>query len=104
TGMTFIHCDVFFNASQHSQLRFHTDALGMSAINYPLRDCDVLRERFVTGINHNRTVKTGVYAIVTSLFIAMIKMDGENGVWKNLFGRSNHSFEHTFIRVAPGPF
>ena len=76
----------------------------MSAINYPFRDRDVFLERFVTGINHNRTVKTGIDAIVTGLFIAMIKMDGENCIRKNLFRRSNHGFEHTFVGVTSGPF
>src|SRR5437868_11380009 len=84
TGMTFIDCDVFFNASQHPQLRLHTDAFGMSAIHDPLCDRDVLFERFMAGIYHDRTVKTGVDAIVTSLFIAVIKVDSEDRVRENL--------------------
>src|SRR5205814_1052653 len=46
----------------------------------------------------------GIDAIVTGLFIAMIKMDGENCIRKNLFRRSNHGFEHTFVGVTSGPF
>ena len=57
-GMFFIHTDVFLDATQHAQLRFHTDSFGVCAIYHPFCDRDVLFERLMTRINHHRTIKT----------------------------------------------
>src|SRR5438045_4510267 len=83
-GMSFVHFDVFFDPTQHSQLRFDADTLRVGALNYALGDGHVFSKRLVTRVNHHRTVKARVDAIIAGLLIAVIELDGENCVGYNI--------------------
>src|SRR6266480_2313080 len=94
TSMSFINFDVFFDTAKHSQLGFDADALRVGALNHALRDSCVFSKRLMAGVNHHRAVEPRIDAIITGLLIAVIKMDGENRVRKNLFRRPDDRLEH----------
>ena len=102
--MSFIDLNVLFHATQHSELGFHANALGMGAIDHTFCDFDILLEGLVRCIDHDRAVETGFDAIVAGFFVSMIEMDGKNGFGKYLLGRAQHRFEHAFIGVFPSAF
>jgi hypothetical protein len=58
----------------------------------------------VTRVDHYRTVKPGVDTFITGRFIAMVEMDRKHRFRMDLFSRSNHRFEHAFIRIASSAF
>src|SRR4051794_13574978 len=67
-------------------------------------DRDIFFKRLVTRIDHYRTVKSGLNALIASLFIPVIQMDGKYCIRMDLFGGSNHRLEHAFVRIASGTF
>ncbi len=71
----------------------------MCRIHHPFGDGDVGRKIFVAGVNHHRTVKAALNAIVTGFFIAMIQMNREYGFREDLVRCSYHRLEHTLVGV-----
>ena len=57
---------------------------GMGRIDDAARDLDILLERLVAGVDHHRAVETRVDAIHARLLVAVIEVDGENGLRKDL--------------------
>jgi hypothetical protein len=68
-------------------------------VDHALRDRDVLFEWVVRGVDHHRAEEAGVDALVARLFIAVIQVDRENGLGKNLARRSNDRLEHPLVGV-----
>ena len=67
-----------------------------------LRDLDVLLELLVRGVDHHRAIEAAVDAIVADFLGAVIQMDRENRLGKDLVGRADHRFQKPLVRVAPG--
>ena len=59
----------------------------MGAIDHALGDRDVLLERIVRGVDHDRAVEAAVDAIVAGLLVAVIEMHREDGLGENLAPR-----------------
>ena len=47
-------------------------------------------ERLVRGVDHHRRIEAAVDAVVADFFGAVIEMDGEDRIGKDLFGRPDH--------------
>src|SRR5438552_18372142 len=67
-GMFFIHTDVFLDATQDAELRFHTASFGLCTSYDLSSDHDGWFECLMTGVSHSRTGKTCVNAFVTRSF------------------------------------
>jgi hypothetical protein len=102
TGVPFIDFDILINAAQHSQFGFHADAFWMRTVDHPFCDGNVLVERLMARVDHDRAVKARVDAVVAGFFISMIEMDREDGLWVHLLGCANHAFEHAFVGIFSG--
>ena len=59
-------------------------------------------ELLVRGVDHHRAVEAAVDAVVADLFGAVIEMDGEDRLGKDLVGRADHRFEEPLVGVAAG--
>src|SRR5690349_2095821 len=102
--MTLVHRDVLFHAAEHAEFRLDADAFRVRPVHHALGDRHVLLERFVRRVDHDRTVEAAGYTIVTSLFIAVIEMYGENSFREDITSRTDNGFEHTFIRIFTSAF
>ncbi len=89
-GVLLVDLDVLFDAAQHAQLGLDADALGVGALDDALGDRDVLVERLVRGVDHHRAVEARVDAVVAGLLVAVVEVDGEDGVGEDLFGGADH--------------
>ena len=103
-GVAFLDFDVFLHAAQHAQFGLDADPLGVGAVHDALGDRDVLVERIMRGVNHHRTEKAGINALVAGLFVAVIQMHGEDGFREDLLGGADDGFEHALVGVFPGAF
>ena len=92
--------DVLFDAAKLTKFSFNNDPLFVSAIDNTLRDLNVLREFLVRSVDHYRAIETGINAVVTNFFSAVIKMNRENGFREDLIGGANHSFEEILVSVG----
>ena len=52
--------------------------------------------------DHDGGVKSAVDAIVADFFGAVVEMDGENRLRKDLVGGSDHRFQESLVRIATG--
>ncbi len=103
-GVAFIDFDVFLDAAEHAELGFDGDALGVGAVDDAAGDGDVFVKVFVRGVDHDRAVEAGVDAVVASLLVAVIEMDGEDGFRENLLGGADDGFEHALVGVITRAF
>jgi hypothetical protein len=71
---------VLFHAAQLAQLSFDGNVPGVRAFHHTLGDGDVLRERFVRGVDHYGRIKTGIDAIGASGLIAVVEVHGKNRI------------------------
>ena len=94
--------DVFLDAAELAQFGLDHDPLGMGPVHHAAGDLDVLRQRLVRGVDHHRTIKTAVDAIVADVFRAVVQMDGENDLRKDLVGRADHGLQEAFVAIAAG--
>ena len=94
--------DVFLDAAELAQFGLDHDPLGMGPIDHPPGDLDVLRELLVRGVDHHRAVEAAVDAVVADLFGAVVQVDGEDHLGKDLVGRADHGFEEPLVGVAAG--
>src|SRR6266403_1367177 len=101
--MAFVNFNIFLDPAKHAELGFDTDTSGMRAIDDALGDFNVLLERFMAGIDHDRAVEARFDAIVATFLVAVIEMNGKNGLGKYSLGRPNHRLEHPFIGILSGP-
>ena len=92
--------DVFLDAAELAQFGLDDDALGMGPIDHAAGDLDVLLELLVRGVDHHRAVEAAVDAVVADFFGAVIEMDGENHLRKDLVGRADHRFQESLVGVA----
>jgi len=90
---------VLFNAAQHAQFGFDHQAFGVSGLDHAPGDFNIFIERFVAGINHDRTVKTALDTVVAGFLVAMVEMNGKNSIRENLIGRGNQAFEHFLVGI-----
>src|SRR6266487_2432777 len=102
TGVPFIDFDILFNTAQPSQFGFHADAFWVRAVDHPFCDANVLVERLLARVDHDRAVKARVDAVVAGFFISVIEMDREDGFRVHLLGCANHAFEHAFVGIFSG--
>ena len=77
-------CDVFLDAAEHAEFGLDADALGVGAVDDALGDGDVLLERIVGGVDHHRRVEAAVDALVAGLLVAVVEVDGEDGLGEDL--------------------
>ena len=103
-GVAFFDDDIFFDATEHAEFGFDGDAFGVSAVNDPLRDRDVLVEGIMRGIDHNGTEEPGIDTIVTGFFITVVEMDRENGFGEDIRSSADNGLKHALVGVFPSPF
>ena len=103
-GVAFIDRDVFFHAAQLPEFGLDADAFGVRPIHHAFCDRDIFFKWLVAGVDHDRTVKPRVDAIVAGGFVSMIEMDGENGFREHLSARADNGLEHALISVAARAF
>ena len=72
--------DVFFDAAELAEFGLDADALGVRRVDDALGDRDVLLERLVAGVDHDGAVEPALDAVVAGLLVAVVEMDGEDGV------------------------
>src|SRR5579862_478097 len=104
-GVAFIHLDVFLHSAEHAEFRLDAYARRVRAIHDALGYGHVLLERFVAGVDHHRTVKARLDAVVARLLVAMVQMHREDRLGDNLFRGADDGFEHALVGVfarAPG--
>ena len=94
--------DVLFDAAELPQFGLDGNALLVGPIDDPLRGRDVLLERLVRGVDHHRAVEAALDAVVADLFGAVIEVDGENGLGKDLFRRPDHGLQKPLVAIRPG--
>ena len=92
--------DVFLDTAEHAELGLDGDAGGMGAVDDALGDLDVFLERLVGGVDHDGAVEAGVDAIVATGLVAMVEVDGENGVGPDFLGGPDDGLEHLFLGVG----
>ncbi len=100
-GVAFIDDDIFLDAAEFTEFGFNAQTFGMGAIDDAFGDGDIFLKRLVRGIDHDGAVKARVDAIVASRLVAVVKMDGINGVGEDFLGGANDGFDHPFIGVIP---
>ena len=88
---------VFFHPAEQAQFGLDQNALVMGPVDDAAGNLDILLERLVRGVDHHRRIKSALDAVVADFFGAVVKMDGENGLRKYLFGRSDHRLQKTLI-------
>ena len=59
-------------------------------------------ERLVRGVDHHRRVEAAVDAVVADLFGAVIEVDGEDRLGKDLFRRADHGLQKPLVGKRPG--
>ena len=59
-------------------------------------------ELLVRGVDHHRAIEAAVDAVVADFFGAVIEVDGEDHLGKDLVGRADHRFEEPLVAVAAG--
>ena len=59
-------------------------------------------ELLVRGVDHHRAVEPAGDAVVAGLFRAVVEMDGENRLGKDLVGRADHGLQEPLVGVAAG--
>ena len=104
TSVALVDFDVLFDAAEHSEFSFNGYALGVGSIHHALGDRDVFGEGVVRRVDHHRAEKAGIDAVVTSLLVTVVEMDGKDHVGENLRRGANHRFEHTLVGVAARAF
>ena len=92
--------NVFFDAAELSKFRFNNDALRVGGVDDALDDFDVLFEFFVRGVDHDGAVEAAVDAVVADFFGAMVEMNCEDSVRKDVDGGTNHALEEVFVGVS----
>ena len=95
--------DVLFHAAELAQFGLDGDALVVGPIDDPLGGLDVLVERLVRGVDHHRAVEAAVDAVVADLFRAVVEVDGEDRLGKDLFRRADHGLQEPLVAIATGP-
>ena len=103
-SVAFIDLDVLLHPTQSAQLGLDTDPFFVSAIDNSFRNRDVIGERVVTGVDHDRAVEARVDAIVAGFFIAVVKMDSEDCLFEHLVRRADERFQHSLVGVLSRPF
>jgi len=91
---------MLFNAAEHAQFRFDNDALGMSRFNHTPCDGYIFIKRIAAGIDHDRAVKTGLNAVITGGFIAVVQVNRKNGFRIDFISGANQSFKKSLISIA----
>ena len=77
-GVGFVDRDVLFDAAELAQFRLDDDALGVRRVDHAPGDLDVLLERLVAGVDHDRAVEAAVDAVHAGLLVAVVQVDGED--------------------------
>jgi hypothetical protein len=99
-----IHGNMFFHAAEHSQFRFDGNVFGVRRVHHAFGDGDIFVESFVAGVDHYGRIKSGIDAIVTGFFVAVIQMNGENGFRKFTLRGANNGFQKSFAGVGTRAF
>jgi hypothetical protein len=97
-----VHRDVLFDAAESSQFCFNRETLGVRAFDDALGNLNVLIEWLVRGVNHHGRIKAAVNAVVAGLLIAVVQVDSEDGLGKNIVSDADHRFEHFLMGVGAG--
>ena len=103
-GIGFIHLDMLLHAAQLAEFGLDHDAFGMRSIHDALGDCDILLERLAAGIDHDRGIETALDAVVAGGLVAVVQVDGEDGIREDLVGRTDQAFEHGLVGERTGAF
>jgi hypothetical protein len=90
---------VLLDALEDAEFGLDHQALGVGGVHDALGDLDVLFERLVGGVDHDRAVDAALDAVHAGRFVAVVQVDGEHGVGEDLVGRLEHDLEHPFMRV-----
>jgi hypothetical protein len=77
---------------------------GVRRVDHALGDGDVLSKSVVAGVDHHRAVETAVDAVVAGLLVAVIQVDGENGIREDLVGAADQAFQHHLVGVRTRAF
>ena len=93
---------VFLDAAELAQFGLDHDPLGVGAIDDPPGRLDVLLELLVRGVDHHRAVEAALDAVVADLFGAVVEVDGEDHLGKDLVGRADHRLQEPLVGVAAG--
>ena len=60
-------------------------------------------QRLVRGVDHHRAIEAALDAVVAGLFGAVVQVDGEDRLGKDLVGRADHGLQKPLVGIAPGP-
>jgi hypothetical protein len=58
----------------------------------------------MAGVDHHGTIEAGFDAIIAGFFVAVVQMDGENGIREDIVGAADQTFEKALIGIGPGAF
>ncbi len=101
-GVGLVDLDVLLHAAQLAELGLDHQALGVGRLDHALRDLDVLLERLVGGVDHHRAVEPGSDAIHAGGLVAVVEVDGEDRLRKDLVRGPEDGLEHALVGVGPG--
>src|ERR1700730_384798 len=102
--MAFVDFDVFLDTAQPAKLGFDADPFGMRFVDDALGNGNVLLERFMAGVDHDRAVKPGSDTVVACFLVAVIKVHGKDRFGKHSFGRADNRFEHALVSIFTSAF
>ena len=94
--------DVFLDAAELAQFGLDHDPLGMGPIDDPPGGLDVLLELLVRGVDHHRAIEAALDAVVADLFGAVVEVDGEDHLGKDLRRPCGSSPPGTACRYSRG--
>ncbi len=101
-GLIFAHRNMFLDTAELAEFGFDDDARGMGGLDDAPGDLDVFLVGLVAGIDHDRAIEAAVDAIDAGGLVAMVQMDGEDGVGKDLVGGAQDGFEHALVGIGAG--
>ncbi len=99
-GVAVLDLDVLLDAAEHAELGL--DARGPwrgRASTTRLVIATFFVERLVRGVDHHRAVEARLDAVVAGLLVAVVEVDGEDGLGKDLARRADDGLEHALVGV-----
>ena len=103
-GIAFLDLDVLLDPAQHPELGLDGNVLGVGPVDDPLGDGDVLGERIVGGVDHDRAVEARIDAIVAGLLVTVVQVDRVDRRRKDLLGGQDDRLEHALVGVLARAF
>lgn len=94
--------DIFFDTLELTEFGFDDDAACVGGLDDAAGDFDIFLEGFSGGVDHDGGVDAGGDTIHTGWLIAVVEVDGEEGIGEDFTGGLHHGFEHELMGIVTG--